>query len=173
MRRQSFDPIDVDRVSISRFVGLDFNRLSWHGPHPWDLDVVAALMALPQTCPLILVVYVVTRPWTRILALIVPCGSFLALRNFGHVPFRFDHGLPLVRNQAPVVSIPPNGVFAEDRCQALAITIEPMTIKIPPTQWRQDRCSPRNRAASTIATTTLNLSIGATLDAWPSCSARK
>jgi hypothetical protein len=56
---------------------------------------------------------------------------------------------------------------------ANAISIAPTVISDPPTTFSTFKCSPRNNHAHTITSTTLNLSIGATLDAGPSCSALK
>lgn len=59
------------------------------------------------------------------------------------------------------------------RIYARARMIVPLTIRPPPIHCCHVRRSPRNRTARAMATTTLNLSTGATRDASPSCKARK
>ena len=53
-----------------------------------------------------------------------------------------------------------------------ANTREPATISPPPSTLLAVGFSPRNTTASKIASATLSLSIGATFEAGPSCSAR-
>ena len=56
--------------------------------------------------------------------------------------------------------------------QNAIITIDPLTISAPPSATGQLRVSPATTTPSTIAITTLSLSIGATRETGPSCNAR-
>ena len=57
--------------------------------------------------------------------------------------------------------------------QLYRIRTAPPTTKDKPIQLTPDRRSPRNKSAKRATNTTLSLSIGATLEASPSCKARK
>ncbi len=109
--------------------------------------------------------------------------------RFGTYGFVSDYGcphpgMPLCHKQSrrsrdapmwswPNIALGTQRTFTSIPRYASASTSAPTAINAPPASFIGVRLSPRNNHAQTMTMTTLSLSMGATLDAGPSCSARK
>ena len=108
------------------------------------------------------------QPWSRVVA-----SGFLLLKP----PHTAPPGLFFVSGKA-FATLPPRphgkgGCGRSRTIQGQATRAAPMLISSTPIQLRGLNSSPSTRTPSTATSTTLSLSIGATRDTGPSCSAWK
>jgi hypothetical protein len=102
-----------------------------------------------------------------------PDGALVARSTLGESTFSIDLANGEARELPSSREAPPSVAgTAAPAAYANAIRSEPPTISAPPTATCQEMASPRKTALRTIAKATLSLSIGATDETGPSCSAR-